>query len=163
MCRIVKASHSRFLFKGRVVRKDHSHGKSREQNDQLARTADRRIPRTLRDREKRADSSAPNVDLTLKHFRCRNERSSTDPEPGIPLTLATQRAQAIESISYDLSFTIPAAPSDPVTGHAVIRFSTQDLTRPLVLDFSPGADYLKSISVGGKPSHFRVVRDHIII
>src|SRR5947207_5940812 len=59
---------------------------------------------------------------------CRNERSSTptDPEPGIPLTLATQRAQAIESISYDLSFTIPAAPSDPVTGHAVIRFSTQD-------------------------------------
>ncbi len=57
------------------MRKDHSHGKSREQNDQLARTADRRIPRTLRDREKRADSSAPNVDLTLKHFRCRNERS----------------------------------------------------------------------------------------
>lgn len=56
------------------MRKGHSSGKSREQNDQLAHTVERRVPRA-QDREKRVDSSAPNVDLTLKHFRCRSDRS----------------------------------------------------------------------------------------
>jgi aminopeptidase N len=97
---------------------------------------------------------------------CHNNVKTTeaaDPEPGIALTLATQRAQAIGNLSYDLSFTIPATPGEPVIGHEVIRFSTKDITQPLVLDFSPGADYLKSVSVGGRPSHYRVVKDHIII
>jgi hypothetical protein len=57
------------------VRKGYSRGKNREQNDKLAHTAEQRIPGEQQYREKRADSSAPNVDLTLKHFRCRNERS----------------------------------------------------------------------------------------
>src|SRR5438128_2588319 len=69
-----------------------------------------------------------------------------DPEPGVALTLATQRAQAITGLSYDLTFTIPMAPSAPVTGHEIIRFSTKDIARPLVLDFSPGAEYLTSVS-----------------
>jgi aminopeptidase N len=86
-----------------------------------------------------------------------------DPGPGVALTLATARAQAIEGLAYDLSFTIPAAPSQPITGHEVIRFSTKDIAHPLVLDFSPGAEYLTSISVGGRPSHFRAIKDHIII
>jgi aminopeptidase N len=48
-------------------------------------------------------------------------------------------------------------------GHEVIRFSTKDVTRPIVLDFTPGADYLRSVRVRGKPSNFRVVQDHIVI
>src|SRR5437660_2723821 len=86
-----------------------------------------------------------------------------DPEPGVGLPLATERAESIEGLSYDLAFTIPATPSDPIDGKATIRFTTKDVTRPLVLDFSPGADHLASVSVGGRPSHFRLVRDHIII
>ncbi|PYS12848.1 MAG: hypothetical protein DMG15_12925, partial [Acidobacteria bacterium] len=35
-----------------------------------------------------------------------------DPEPGISLALATGRAQSIEGVTYDLVFTIPAAPSE---------------------------------------------------
>src|SRR5437867_2585032 len=86
-----------------------------------------------------------------------------DPEPGVSLALATERAQSIEALRYDLAFAIPVAPTAPITGKAVIRFNAKDVTRPLVLDFSPGADRISSISVAGRPSHFRLVKDHIII
>src|SRR5499433_3554440 len=89
--------------------------------------------------------------------------SPTDPEPGVPLSLATQRAQAIEGLTYNLSFSIPADPAQPVSGHVIIRFATKDISHPVVLDFSPGADYLKSVSVAGKSSHYRLLKDHIII
>src|SRR6185436_8645884 len=86
-----------------------------------------------------------------------------DPEPGVPLTLATQRAEAIDNLSYTLSFTIPSEATEPISGHAVVRFATKDITRPLVLDFRPGADHIQSISVAGRLSNYRLVQDHIII
>jgi len=88
---------------------------------------------------------------------------NADPEPGVSLTLATDRAQTIDNIRYALGFSIPAAPLTPVEGKATIRFTTKSVTRPLVLDFSPGADHITSISMGGNPSHFRTVKDHIVI
>src|SRR5262245_8910502 len=104
--------------------------------------------------------------LLMLDSGCRTDKPSVglaDPEPGIPLALANQRVQAIEGLKYELSFGIPADPAEPISGHAVIRFGTNNINRPVVLDFSPGADYLKSVTVGGKPSHYRVVKDHIII
>jgi aminopeptidase N len=92
-----------------------------------------------------------------------NKPKNEDPAPGIPLTLATERAQAIDNLSYNLSFSIPADATQPISGHAVIRFATKDVSRPLVLDFNPGTDYLQSVQVGGQASHYRVVQDHIII
>ena len=86
-----------------------------------------------------------------------------DPGPGVALTLASERALSIKDLTYNLAFTIPSNPAEPLTGHEVLRFSTKDLTRPIVLDFTPGADHLTSVTVGGKPSSFRVVQDHIII
>jgi aminopeptidase N len=97
------------------------------------------------------------------HANNTTPREADGPEPGVALTLATQRAQAIDSLSYDLSFTIPAAPSEPISGRATIRFAAKDISRPVVLDFSPGADHIQSITVAGQPSHFKVVKDHIII
>jgi aminopeptidase N len=88
---------------------------------------------------------------------------NADPQPGVSLTLATERAQSIDNVRYDLTFAIPAAPSEPIQGKANIRFSAKDGTRPLVLDFSPAADHIGSIAVGGKSSRFRIVKDHIII
>src|SRR5438132_4669167 len=92
-----------------------------------------------------------------------NVSENADPVSGVSLDLATHRARSIEGLSYDLAFTIPAEPSEPIAGKATIRFSTKDVTRPLVLDFSPDADHITSITVGGRPSHFRLVKDHIII
>ena len=88
-----------------------------------------------------------------------------DPEPGsgISLTLANDRAQFIDSVRYDLSFNIPAAASAPIESKARIQFSAKDVSRPVVLDFSPGADHITAVSVGGKPSQYKLVKDHIII
>src|SRR5262249_55730231 len=69
----------------------------------------------------------------------------------------------ISSLGYELSFTLPAGPTGPITGREIIRFSTKDVTEPLVLDFTPGADHLNSISIAGRPSQYRLVQDHIII
>src|SRR4029077_8850997 len=91
--------------------------------------------------------------LWLLFPACRNNvktAENPDPEPGVALTLATQRAQAIEGLSYDRRFAIRASPSAAVSGHEIIKFSTKDITRPLVLDFAPGAEYLTSVSVGGR-------------
>src|SRR5215813_7042769 len=87
---------------------------------------------------------------------CRSNTGVVDPEPGVSETLATKRAQSIESLSYELSFILPAAPTEPITGHEIIKFSTKDVTEPLVIDFTPGADHLTSISVAGRPSQYRL-------
>ena len=97
---------------------------------------------------------------------CERNGKSVDtpgPEPGIALTLAAERVQAIENLRYELSFSIPGATSEPVSGRAVVRFALKDTSRPVVLDFTPGADSPVSLSVGGRPSRFRAVKDHIII
>jgi len=86
-----------------------------------------------------------------------------DPEPGVALAMATERAQAIEHLRYQLSFDIPAALTEPITGHATLRFVAKDPSRPIVLDFAPGSDHLSSVSVAGKPSRFRAVNGHIVI
>ena len=94
---------------------------------------------------------------------CRSNRPPDGPEPGVSLTLATKRAQSINSLTYELSFTIPSNPAEPVTGHEIIRFATNDVSEPLILDFSPGPEYLKSITIAGRASQYRLVQDHIII
>jgi aminopeptidase N len=85
-----------------------------------------------------------------------------DPEPGVPLTLAVERAQTIRDLRYTLSFDIPVAATEPIAGRADIRF-TFEAGGPLVLDFEPGAEHVTSLAVGGKPSRFRAANGHLII
>lgn len=92
-----------------------------------------------------------------------NPRETGDPAPGIPLNLATERAQTITNLRYELSFDIPAVVSQPIQGQATIRFARSDNGRPLVLDFAPGRDHLTSVKVNGKASQFRVTNGHIVI
>jgi aminopeptidase N len=96
---------------------------------------------------------------------CRGNGSmeAQNPAMGIPLTLATTRAQTIEDVRYHLSFDIPATASESVTGREVIHFKLRTVPEFVVLDFAPGADFLSSVSVGDKPSQFRVVNGHIVI
>jgi hypothetical protein len=89
--------------------------------------------------------------------------NNPDPEPGIPLTLATERAASLHNIRYALSFRIPEDAQQPIWGRAVIRFAAKDITSPVVLDFNPGAEYVETVLTNGTPSKFRVVQDHIII
>ncbi len=86
-----------------------------------------------------------------------------DPGPGIPLALATARAQSIRDLRYTLAFEIPASASEPIAGRMTARFTLREVDGPLVLDFAPGADAIASVSVDGRPSRFRAVNHHIVI
>jgi aminopeptidase N len=86
-----------------------------------------------------------------------------DPEPGVALTLATERARSIEKVRYQLAFDIPAAATEPIDGRATIRFVAKDVSHPLVLDFEAGPAHLTSVSIGGRPSRYHEVNGHIVI
>src|SRR5262245_30610388 len=57
------------------------------------------------------------------------------PGPGIPLAMATTRAQTIEDVRYDLSFGIPNTVSEPVPGREIIHFKLKNVSGSVVLDF----------------------------
>src|ERR1700687_2405580 len=72
-----------------------------------------------------------------------------DPEPGVALTLATDRARAIEKVRYQLAFDIPASATEPVNGRVTIRLVAKDVSHPLVLDFEAGPGHLTSLTIAG--------------
>src|SRR5260370_10858566 len=97
---------------------------------------------------------------------CRSTTPTADtgaPGPGVALTLATDRARAIEKVRYQLAFDIPAEATAPINGRATIRLVAKDVSHPLVLDFEAGPAHVTSLSIGGKPSRYREVNGHIVI
>lgn len=86
-----------------------------------------------------------------------------DPEPGVSLALATERAPRIRDLRYELGFDIPPSSAEPIAGRVAIRFSLADVSAPLVLDFAPGADAIQSLTVDGAKVPFTTVDNHIVI
>ena len=84
------------------------------------------------------------------------------PAPGIPLSLAEERANRISDVRYNLHFSIPAEESRQVDGRAVITFVLKDAARPLALDFVPNKG-VRSLRVGSKAIVPTIVPDHIVI
>jgi aminopeptidase N len=85
-----------------------------------------------------------------------------DPAPGIPLTLAEERAGRISDLRYDLHFSIPAEQSARVTGRVAITFVLKDATRPLSLDFAPGTG-VRSLRTATKTVTQATVPDHLVL
>jgi aminopeptidase N len=81
-----------------------------------------------------------------------------DPEAGVPVALADDRAARLSNVRYDLTFAIPASASEPIAGTASIRFELKAPERPLILDFAPGADHLMAVTVSGKAAAYRTVK-----
>ena len=82
----------------------------------------------------------------------------TPPGPGIPLTVAEERAKRISDLRYSLHFEIPPDQKAPVTGRATIRFVLRDASRSLALDFSePGRVTSSSVKA------LQQVPDHLVI
>lgn len=86
-----------------------------------------------------------------------------DPEPGVPLPLAEERARRLSDIRYDLRFEIPEQSTAPIKGRAVIRFKLTDTLAPLAFDFAPGADRITNTSAGGHHVAFRWVNEHLVV
>src|SRR5262245_34557623 len=81
--------------------------------------------------------------------------------PGVPLTIAEERARRINNLRYDLHFTLPADPAVSIDATATLRFALVDRTTPLVLDFAaPGP-----VKVESRGQSITVVsaNEHIVI
>jgi aminopeptidase N len=87
-----------------------------------------------------------------------------DPESGVSEGLANERAGRIADLHYDLSLTIPAAKSEPLTGSAVIRFTLADAGHSLALDFAPdAAGLLSEVRTASGHIEVRQVNGHILV
>ena len=93
---------------------------------------------------------------------CGRPQRLSDPEPGVALSLAIERARVIRDLRYELGFDLPSSAEAPVTGHVTIRFGLADRI-PVALDFTPGREALTSVRVGGRRSSYRAIEDHLII
>ena len=86
-----------------------------------------------------------------------------NPDPGVPLDVATARAANISSLRYELSLSIPAAMAAPLTGTTTMRFTLKDAARPLVIDFETSREHVKSVNANGRPAEFTYVNGHIVV
>src|SRR3954466_213063 len=94
--------------------------------------------------------------LFLSMTACHSVSAPPDPEPGVSLALATERAGWIQNVRYALSFKLPAPAAEPIESNATVRFSARDTAHALVLDFTPGGDYIRSVLVNGRAAQFRL-------
>ena len=83
--------------------------------------------------------------------------------PGVPLTLAQDRAARIRDVRYDLRFSVPEAMTAAVTGSVVLHFTLTDTSRPLVLDFAGSPDSVRDVRAGTTPVAVDVRNEHIVI
>jgi aminopeptidase N len=84
------------------------------------------------------------------------------PGPGISEELARDRAAAISSLRYDLSFILPEKRSDPVQGAETIRF-VLSTARPVILDFDQPSNRILSLTVNGKAQGVTLENGHLVM
>jgi aminopeptidase N len=89
--------------------------------------------------------------------------ASDHPGAGIPIELATERSASIRDVRYDLSFSVPEAVAQPISGRVNVQFNLDDASHPVVLDFEPGASAITSVSIHNRPIAVDVVNGHIVI
>ncbi len=82
--------------------------------------------------------------------------------PGVPESLARERAGTIASLRYELSFHIPEKRADPIRSSETVRFTLHAPHR-VVLDFAQPRDKVAAISSGGKPVAADFTGGHIVI
>ena len=83
--------------------------------------------------------------------------------PGVPLTLAEERAARVRDVRYELRFSIPEAMTTAVTGSVTVHFTLTDASRPLVLDFAGNPDRVRDLRSGATPVAIDVRNEHVIV
>ncbi len=85
------------------------------------------------------------------------------PGAGVPLDVATHRADNISDLRYELSLSIPDTVAAPLTGTTTLRFTLKNATTPLVIDFETSRDHVTSVDANGTAAAFAYVNGHIVV
>lgn len=88
---------------------------------------------------------------------------TSEPVAGVALELARARARNISHLRYELALSIPARPTQPVTGTNVLRFRLADVTQPLVIDFEAEGAPDAVVTANGVAVPARTVNGHLVI
>jgi aminopeptidase N len=89
--------------------------------------------------------------------------ASSNPEAGISVALATDRAGRVSDVAYGLQFEVPDQRGRAVRGRADIRFTLADAARPLSLDFAAAPAQVRSLTIGGRAVGPALVNGHIVL
>ena len=89
--------------------------------------------------------------------------AANDPAPGVPLTLAEDRAARVSDLRYDLRIVVPDARDQPVTGRMLATFTLKDASRPLAFDFAGPSGALGPVTVNGEPIEAAWANEHVMI
>ncbi|MEM9260173.1 MAG: M1 family aminopeptidase, partial [Bacteroidota bacterium] len=82
---------------------------------------------------------------------------------GIPQQLAVYRQEVIDSVQYDLTFSIPTEQQEGIAAELVLHFDLRSLERSILLDFQAAAGSVQSVVVNGQPSDTSVVNEHLAL
>ncbi len=84
------------------------------------------------------------------------------PGPGVSEALARERAAVIGDVRYELTFAIPDDRSEPVRGHAIVRFALATPHR-VVLDFAQPPDHVRGVRINGREVEVALADGHLIV
>jgi len=84
-------------------------------------------------------------------------------EPGVSRELASLRKQTIDSLEYQVFFSIPESMEDSIPGRVTLHFLLSDRSLPLVIDFRQPAGSVHEIIANGKPCPVRPKNGHLLI
>ncbi len=87
--------------------------------------------------------------------------------PGVPLTLARHRAATLHDVAYDLAFSIPADPAEPIRGEVRIHFILADPACDpgpgVILDFGGDGSAVSSLDVNGVACPAALADEHVVL
>ncbi len=84
-------------------------------------------------------------------------------EKGVSLNLANYRKEQITDLHYALDFSISKNLEDPIPTTLTLTATIVDLQYNLILDFNENKDHLKTLSINGKSTPIKHIKEHLII
>lgn len=89
--------------------------------------------------------------------------STPDPDPGVALALAEERAATITDLRYQIHLELPANPDSAVAGVATISFTRARSRIPLVIDFRAPPEHVLGVLLDGDSVAYTTPNGHIVL
>jgi len=81
---------------------------------------------------------------------------------GVSKIIADYRTQSISNPEYELHFSIPDSLHEKIEANMSVSLELNDLSQPLILDFSAPPEYIKEVNANDKPE-FEMQNGHLVV